>query len=127
MVQKQVIYADPKKDKSEELFRALGRFLEGLKGRFSTGTDVGTTYNDFVLAKKETDYVGALPEEYGGSGDTSVITAYGTWFGLKACAKEKYGNSSLKDLKVAVQGVGKVGSKLVGHLMDEGPRLLYVM
>lgn len=121
---KAVIFADPQTDKTEDLFRAFGRFLEGLKGRFSTGTDVGTTYNDFVTVKRETDYVGALPEEYGGSGDTSVITAYGTWYGLKACAMERYGNASLKDLKVAVQGVGKVGAKLVAHLIEEGAQVV---
>lgn len=117
---KAVIIGDPQEDKTEELFRALGRFVEGLGGRFATGTDVGTTFNDFVDMGRETQYVGALPEEYGGSGDTSVITAYGTWQGIKACAQERYGKSDLKGLKFAVQGVGKVGSKLVGHLLEEG-------
>ncbi len=121
---KAVIYADPRKDKSERLFRAMGRFIEGLKGRFSTGTDVGTVFEDFVIMGRETDYVGALPEEYGGSGDTSVITAYGTWKGLKACAKEKYGTDSLEGLKIVVQGVGKVGHKLVGHLTEEGAEIV---
>ena len=121
---KAVIWADPQKDKSEHLFRAMGRFVEGLKGRFSTGTDVGTVFEDFVTMGRETDFVGALPEAYGGSGDTSVITAYGTWKGIKACAKEKYGTDSLKGLKVAVQGVGKAGSKLVGHLHDEGAEIV---
>lgn len=121
---KTVIWGDPMKDKSEALFRALGRFVESLGGRYSTGTDVGTTYDDFVLAAKETRYVGALPEEYGGSGDSSIITAFGTWKGLKACAKVVFGTDSLKGLTVAVQGVGKVGSKLVGHLIDEGAKVI---
>ncbi len=121
---KAVIYADPQKDKTEKLFRAMGRFVEGLKGRFSTGTDVGTVFDDFVIMGRETSYVGALPEEYGGSGDTSVITAYGTWKGLKACAMEKYGTASLEGLRVVVQGLGKVGHKLVGHLQEEGAEII---
>lgn len=116
---KVVIYGDPEKDKSEALFRTLGRFIEGLAGRCSTGTDVGTTADDFVIVGRETQYVAALPEEYGGSGDTSVITAYGTWHGMKACAQKRYNNNSLKGLKVAVQGAGKVGAKLISHLIDD--------
>lgn len=121
---KTVIWGDPMKDKNEGLFRALGRFLESMGGRYSTGTDVGTTYDDFVIAAKETQFVGALPEAYGGSGDSSVITAYGTWRGMKASAKIAYGSDSLEGLTVAVQGVGKVGGKLVGHLMDEGAKVI---
>jgi len=117
---KVVLWGDPQKDKSEELFRALGRFVEGLNGRFITGTDVGTVASDFVWSSYETSYVVALPEEFGGSGDSSVITAYGVWRGIKACAKEVFGDDQLKGLRVAVQGVGKVGYHLVGHLYEEG-------
>lgn len=121
---KTVIWGDPTKDKSEALFRALGRFVESLGGRYSTGTDVGTTADDFVLAGKETKHVCALPEAYGGSGDSSIITAFGAWKGLKAVAHVVYGTDSLNGLTVAVQGVGKVGSKLVGHLIDEGAKVI---
>lgn len=121
---KTVIWGDPAKDKSEALFRALGRFVDSMGGRYSTGTDVGTTYDDFVMASKETKHVGALPEAYGGSGDSSVITAFGVWKGIKACAKFVYGNDSLNGLTVAVQGVGKVGSKVVGYLMEEGAKCI---
>lgn len=121
---KTVIWGDPAKDKSEALFRALGRFVDGFKGRYSTGTDVGTTYDDFVIASKETEFVGALPVEYGGGGDSSIITAFGAWKGIKAAAKVKFGSDSLEGLKVAVQGVGKVGGKLVGHLIDEGAEVV---
>ncbi|MFW5855785.1 MAG: Leu/Phe/Val dehydrogenase [Bacillota bacterium] len=117
---KTVIWGDPETDKSEGLFRALGKFINALNGRYSTGTDVGTTYDDFVLMRKETPYVGALPEEYGGSGDSSIPTAYGTFLGIRASCKEKYGSESLEGKTVAVQGLGKVGSKLVKHLMNAG-------
>ncbi len=121
---KTVIFGDPTKDKNEGLFRALGRFLESMGGRYSTGTDVGTTPYDFVIASKETQFVGALPEAWGGSGDSSIITAFGTWKGIKASAKVKYGTDSLEGLTVAVQGVGKVGGKLVGLLIDEGAKVI---
>ncbi len=116
---KTVVWADPENDKSEELFRALGKFINSLNGRYSTGTDVGTNYDDFVIMSKETPYVGALPKEYGGSGDSSIATAYGVYNGIKACSKEKYGTRDLKDKIVAVQGLGKVGSKVAKHLIDE--------
>jgi len=93
---KSVIWGNPKTDKSEALFRAFGRYVEVLQGRFSTGTDVGTTYNDFIIALKETKYLGALPEEYGGGGNSGIITAYGVWHGIKAVAKELFNDDSLK-------------------------------
>lgn len=117
---KSLIWGDPKTDKSEAMFRALGRYVEALKGRFSTGTDVGTTFNDFVLARKETRYVGALPVEYGGGGNSGIITAYGTWHSIKAVAKELFGDESLKGRTIAVQGLGKVGYHLVEYLASEG-------
>lgn len=123
---KTVIIGDPQKDKNEALFRAIGRYIESLNGRYSTGTDVGTTYDDFVLVKRETDHVGALPEEYGGSGNSAVTTAYGVWKGMKACCKYRYGNDSLAGRTVAVQGVGKVGSLLVDYLVEEGAAKIYI-
>lgn len=120
---KTVIWGDPATDKSEGLFRAVGRFINNFNGRYYTGTDVGTTYYDFVTMRKETPYVGALPEAYGGGGDSSIPTAYGTYHGIKASCKEKYGSDSLEGKTVAVQGLGKVGEKLVKHLIDEGVKV----
>jgi leucine dehydrogenase len=117
---KAVIWGDPASEKSELLFRALGSFVETLGGRFITGTDVGTTADDFALARSCTSYLVALPEELGGSGDSSLTTAFGCWHGMRACAEEVFGTPSLKGLKVAVQGVGKVGYRLVGYLLEEG-------
>lgn len=121
---KAVIIGDPKKDKSDELFQALGSYVETLKGRYYTGTDVGTVGMDFVSAAKQSDYIVGLPEEYGGSGNSAIITAYGVWRGMKATAKEVFGTDSLKGLTVAVQGVGKVGQQLVRHLKDEGAEVI---
>ncbi|SHJ66371.1 leucine dehydrogenase [Anaerobranca californiensis DSM 14826] len=121
---KSVIWGDPKKDKSEAMFRAFGRFIDGFKGRFSTGTDVGTTYHDFIICRKETPYIGALPESYGGGGNSSIITAFGTWKGIKAVAKEAFGSDSLEGKVIAVQGLGKVGYYLVGYLIEDGAKVI---
>lgn len=117
---KAVLWGDPKRDKSEEYFRAFGTFVQTLRGRFITGTDVGTEKTDFVYSKMESPYLVALPEEHGGSGDSSIITAFGAWKGMKACASQVWGYDSLKGKRIAVQGVGKVGYHLVEHLVDEG-------
>jgi len=121
---KTVIIGDPKKDKSDELFQSLGTYIEALKGRYYTGTDVGTVGMDFVSASKQTKYVVGLPEEYGGSGNSAIITAYGVWRGMKATAKEAFGTDSLNGLSIAVQGLGKVGQNLVRHLHDEGAKIV---
>ncbi len=120
---KAVIWSDPAL-KSETMLRSYGRFIETLGGRFVTGTDVGTTPHDFVIVGQETDHVVALPEIYGGSGSTALITAYGVWHGMKACAQEFNGNPSLEGLRVSIQGVGKVGARLAEHLRDEGAQIL---
>lgn len=121
---KTVIIGDPKKDKSDEFFQSLGTFVETLKGRFWTGTDVGTVGMDFVSAAKQTKFVNGLPVEYGGSGNSGIITAWGVYHGMKATAKEAFGTDSLNGLTVAVQGLGKVGQVLVEHLLDEGARVI---
>lgn len=120
---KTVIIGDARKDKSDELFQALGTFVETLKGRFWTGTDVGTVGMDFVSANKQTKYVNGLPEEYGGSGNSGIITGFGVYKGMKATAKAAFGTDSLKGLTVAVQGLGKVGKVLTQHLLDEGAKV----
>jgi len=117
---KVVIIGDPKTDKSEKMFRALGRYVESLGGRFVTGTDVGTVPEDFIISNAETNWVVALPEEYGGSGDSSILTAFGTYRGIQACARHRWGSADLKGRSIAVQGLGKVGYNLIKHLIDAG-------
>lgn len=117
---KAVILADPAQDKSEGLFRAFGRFVHSLGGRYITTTDVGTVSQDLVWIRAETPHVTGLPEVHGGSGDTSLATALGIWVGMKVCAKHTFGSETLKARRVVVQGVGKVGYRLVEHLVKEG-------
>ncbi|MCL6631183.1 MAG: leucine dehydrogenase [Alicyclobacillus herbarius] len=119
-----VLWGNPDTDKSPEMFRALGRFVDGLKGRFYTGTDVGTYPQDFVHAKRETPYIVGVPKEYGGSGDSSVPTALGVMQGIRATAWKLWGSTGLAGRTFAIQGLGKVGAKVAQSLAAEGARLL---
>lgn len=120
---KAVIIGDPATDKSEALLRAYGRLVESLGGRYVTACDVGTYPADMAVVARETRWAtGADPVE-GGSGDSGVLTAYGTFVGLQACAEEVWGSPSLRDLHVAIQGVGKVGRRLAQYVHEAGGRL----
>ena len=120
---KAVIIGDAKTQKSEALMRKFGRFVENLNGKYITAEDVGTTTRDMEFIKMETDNVVGLPEIMGGGGDPSPVTAFGTYVGIKASAKNAWGNDSLTGKSVAVQGIGKVGMHLLEHLHKEGARL----
>jgi phenylalanine dehydrogenase len=120
---KAVIIGDPRKDKTPELFRAFGQFVESLNGRFYTGTDMGTTPEDFVHALKETNCIVGVPEEYGGSGDSSVPTALGVIYGIQATNKMLWGSDELHGKTYAIQGLGKVGFKVAERLLEEGADL----
>ncbi|MCB0341490.1 MAG: Glu/Leu/Phe/Val dehydrogenase [Pseudobdellovibrionaceae bacterium] len=117
---KAVIIGNPKTDKTEEMFRAFGTYVNSLRGKYITAEDVGTTVNDMEYVFMETPYVTGIPEAFGGSGDPSPYTAHGTLMGIKAAVKEKLGADSLKGVRVAVQGLGNVGSHLVEFLIKEG-------
>lgn len=121
---KAVIIGDPAKDKSPELFRAFGRFVESLNGRFFTGTDMGTSIEDFIHAAKESNCIVGLPEEDGGSGDSSIPTAYGVMQGIRATAVHLWGEETLAGKTFAVQGIGKVGMKIVDSLWEEGAHVI---
>jgi leucine dehydrogenase len=84
---------------------------------------VAMTSRDMEIIKMETDHVSGLPENMGGSGDPSPVTAYGVYVSMKASAKEVWGNDSLAGKKVLVQGIGHVGEVLVGHLTKEGAKV----
>ncbi|WP_305792221.1 amino acid dehydrogenase [Sporosarcina sp. 6E9] len=120
---KAVIIGDPKTDKSPELFRAFGQFVDSLGGRFYTGTDMGTTMDDFIHAMKETNCVVGVPEAYGGGGDSSIPTAEGVLYGIKATNKVSFGKDDLGGVSYAVQGLGKVGFKVASGLLEAGANL----
>jgi leucine dehydrogenase len=118
---KAVIIGDPRTTRREMIFRAHGRFVESLGGRYYTAEDVGTSVEDMDYVGMETEYVTGV---VGGSGDPSPVTAFGTYRGIKACAKEKYGSDSLNGMTVAVQGMGHVGYYLCKYLAHEGAKLV---
>ena len=120
---KAVIIGDPKKVKNEALLRRFGKFVNSLGGKYITAEDVAMTSRDMEVIKMETDYVSGLPENMGGSGDPSPVTAYGVYVSMKASAREVWGNDSLNGKKVLVQGIGHVGDSLVGHLTKEGAKV----
>ena len=120
---KAVIIGDPKTQKTEAMFRAFGAYVNSLQGLYITAEDVGTTVRDMEYIFMETPYVTGIPKEFGGSGDPSPYTAHGTLMGIKATVKEKLGTDSLKDVHVAVQGLGNVGSNLVEFLSQEGAKI----
>ncbi|OLO42823.1 leucine dehydrogenase [Alkalihalophilus pseudofirmus] len=121
---KTVIIGDPRKDKNEEMFRAFGRFIQGLNGRYITAEDVGTTVADMDLIHEETNYVTGISPAFGSSGNPSPVTAYGVYVGMKAAAKAGFGTDSLEGKTVAVQGVGNVAYNLCRHLHEEGAKLI---
>lgn len=120
---KSVIIGNPKTDKSEALFRAMGRFVDSLGGLYITAEDVGTSVEDMVFVREETKYVTGLPRSMGSSGDPSPWTALGVFLGMKACLEEVFGSSEFAGRTVAVQGCGHVGTYVIEHLHKAGAKL----
>jgi leucine dehydrogenase len=120
---KAVIIGDPRKDKSEALFRAFGRFIDSLHGRYITAEDVGIDVNDMEFIFQETDNVVGVHQAHGGSGDPSPYTAYGTTQGIKAALQNKFGDEEIGKYSYAVQGAGHVGYYLVKQLLEEGAKV----
>lgn len=121
---KTVIIGDSRKDKNEEMFRAFGRFIQGLNGRYITAEDVGTTVADMDLIHEETDFVTGISPAFGSSGNPSPVTAYGVFRGMKAAAKEAFGCDSLEGKVIAIQGVGNVAYNLCKYLTEEGASII---
>ncbi len=120
---KSVIIGDPKKIKSEALFRTFGRFVESLGGRYITAEDVNIRVKDIEQVALETKYVSGVTNKAGGSGDPSPLTAWGVFNGIRASVAFKLHREDLKGVSVAVQGCGAVGSHLVEHLVNAGARV----
>jgi leucine dehydrogenase len=122
---KAVIIGNPNLDKHKDLFRSLGRFIQTMQGRYITGMDLGTTVNDMDWTKLETDYVTDSTGSMGATDNfTAEMTAYGVFLGIKASVKQAFGSDLLKDKKVAVQGLGKVGYLLCRYLHESGVQLV---
>ena len=121
---KAVIIGDPRRDKSEALLRAYGRFVQTLNGRYFTACDVGTFSPDMDVIARETRFVTGRTVEHGGAGDSSVLTAWGVFQGMRASAQHVWGDTSLAGRRVGVAGVGKVGRHLTDLLVEAEARVV---
>ncbi|WP_067433907.1 Glu/Leu/Phe/Val dehydrogenase dimerization domain-containing protein [Nocardioides jensenii] len=117
---KAVIIGDPNTLKSEALLRAYGRFVESLNGRYYTACDVGTFSVDMDEIARECSYVTGRTVAHGGAGDSSVLTAYGVFQGMRAAAEATWGEPTLGGRTVGIAGVGKVGHHLARRLVEDG-------
>ncbi|TKA11329.1 Glu/Leu/Phe/Val family dehydrogenase [Actinacidiphila oryziradicis] len=117
---KAVIIGDPARVKSESLLRAYGRFVESLAGRYLTACDIGTTERDMDVVARESRYVTGRSRAGGGAGDSSELTSFGVTQAMLAAAEHVWGVADLEGRRVGVEGVGKVGRRLVGHLVEAG-------
>jgi leucine dehydrogenase len=119
---KTVLIGDASKVKSEAYFRALGRYVQSLNGRYITAEDVNTTTKDMDYIHMETDYVVGLD---GKSGNPSPITALGAFHGIRASLKHLYGSDDLENASFSIQGVGETGRALMDYLYEAGVKKIY--
>lgn len=121
---KAVILASEDTPKSPELFRAFGRCVNGLSGRYITAEDVGCSVDDMRCVREETEFVSGLPQSGSDAGgDPSPWTALGCLQGIEAAVQARLGTDSLKGIRVAIQGVGHVGLFLCKLLHEAGAEL----
>lgn len=121
---KAVIIGDPTSIKTPELLRAFGRFVESLGGRYVTACDVGTYVQDMDIVAETTRFATGRSPEKGGAGDSSVLTAFGVFQGMRAAAQHLWGEPTLTGRRVGIAGVGKVGRILAGHLVEDGAQVV---
>jgi valine dehydrogenase (NAD+) len=121
---KAVIIGDPAQVKTEALLRAYGRFVASLGGRYVTACDVGTRSEDMDVIARECRWATGRTTAKGGAGDSSVLTAVGVMHGMRAAAEHAWGSTSLQGRTVGVEGVGKVGHRLVDHLIEAGAEVI---
>lgn len=121
---KAVIIGDPS-TKSEAMFRAFGRHVDSLGGRYITAEDMNTTVEDMDNIRRETRWVTGSAAAHGGSGDPSPVTAWGCFHGIRACLEVTYGSPDVAGRTVAIQGVGNVGYYLAKFLNEAGAKLIY--
>lgn len=120
---KGVIMANSYREKSPKLLQAYAEAVNSLDGQFITAEDVGSTTADVAIMRQVTPHLVGLPIE-SGSGDPSPFAAWGVYKGMQAVCHHLFGSSSLKGKRIAIQGLGKVGSALSGYLFWQGAELI---
>lgn len=121
---KAVIIADPATQKTPQLLLAYGRLVASLGGRYVTAADVGTYVEDMDVIGEVNPWTTGRSPSHGGAGDSGVLTALGIHSALRACAQHVWGSDSLAGRRVGIEGVGKVGSRLAGHVLADGGTVL---
>ncbi|MEZ5896880.1 MAG: Glu/Leu/Phe/Val dehydrogenase dimerization domain-containing protein [Parvularculaceae bacterium] len=124
---KAVLIADPKTEKTPEMMRAFGRAVNSLDGLYYTAEDSGVTEADMEIVREETKYVAGIAKHAADAdigGNPSPFTARGVWRGVQASVRARLGKTSLKDVRVAILGVGSVGMALAELLHEEGAKLV---
>lgn len=121
---KGLVVANPHTDKTEAMFHSYGRFVESLNGRYVTTEDVGATAREMEWISHETKHVLGLPESLGGSGNPAVVTGYGVYQAMRACAVAQWGDPSLAGKTIAIQGFGNVANSLASYLREAGAKLV---
>jgi valine dehydrogenase (NAD+) len=121
---KAVILGDPARDKTEVLLRAYGRFVQSLGGRYITACDVGTYVEDMDVVARESEFVTGRSLAHGGAGDSSILTAFGVFQGMRAAAEHVWGAPTLFGRRIGIAGVGKVGRLLVDHVLADGAEVI---
>lgn len=121
---KAVIMGDPS-IKGEALFRAFGRHVESLGGRYITAVDMNTTVEDMNWVRRETPHVTGVSAHMGGSGNPSPVTAWGVFHGVRACLEVVYGSPDVEGRTIGIQGLGNVGFRLAGYLHERGAKLAF--
>ncbi|MGH3842025.1 MAG: Glu/Leu/Phe/Val family dehydrogenase [Pseudonocardiaceae bacterium] len=121
---KAVILGDPTRDKTEALLRAYGRFVQSLGGRYITACDVGTYVDDMDVVARESEFVTGRSVAQGGAGDSSILTAFGVFQGMRAAAEHVWGAPTLSGRRVGISGVGKVGRLLVDQVIADGAAVI---
>ncbi|MGB6163984.1 MAG: Glu/Leu/Phe/Val dehydrogenase [Pseudonocardiaceae bacterium] len=121
---KAVILGDPTRDKTEAVLRAYGRFVQSLGGRYITACDVGTYVEDMDIIARESEFVTGRSVAHGGAGDSSVLTAFGVFQGMRAAAGHLWGTPTLSGRRVGIAGIGKVGRHLIDHLLTDGAEVI---
>ncbi len=122
---KSVIWGDPETDKTAALLKAFAKHIDHLGGRYIVAEDVGIGVPDIEAIRKVTSHVSGFPISDGGSGDPSPLTAYGVFCSMRACLEAVFGNASFEGKRIAIQGMGKVGTALA-KLLHEADAKLYV-
>ncbi|OLT06257.1 valine dehydrogenase [Pseudonocardia sp. CNS-004] len=121
---KAVIIGNPRTDKRPELFEAFGRCVDELGGRYVTAGDVGTDSDEMDIIGRTTRHVAFRSTAAGGSGDSGLNTALGVFQAMRAGAEARWGTSSLAGRRVGVEGLGKVGHRLTGLLVEAGAEVV---